>query len=180
MVFNELFLSKEECDKIISMGDGKWETSLLSYKKEMENLRKSTQHTPITNKGEWLYNIIKRCFSKIGVTLTADTLYENQILKYDEGGFIFKHQDIVRYDENGIQTDRYYVLNIVLNDEFEGGDFVLYDKNDSPRILDKMVGVGAIFKTNEYHEVKKISKGTRYSFSVFIHDCDFELKQQVI
>lgn len=180
MLFNELLLSNEECEQIISMGEGKWEKSLLSYKKEMDNLRKSTQHTPHTNKGEWLYNIIKRCFSKININITADTLYENQILKYDEGGFIFKHQDIVRYDADGIQTDRYYVLNIVLNDDFEGGDFIIYDKNDNPTKLNRGAGVGAIFKTNEFHEVTKVTKGTRYSFSVFLHDCDFELKKQII
>lgn len=180
MLFNRLFLSQEECNKIISLGEGKWENSLSVYKKEINTFRKSKQYTTQIKKGDWLYNIVERCFSEYNIKLTTNSLFENQIIKYDVGGFIAKHNDVSRYDESGKKTDRVYVLNIVLNQNFGGGDFVWYDKQKNKQFLDKSSGIGAIFKTNELHEVTPVTEGTRYSFSVFLHNNEFEIKKVVI
>lgn len=176
MLIVDKFLSQTECDVIINMGNGKWSPSLSEKGSIIEKIRKSKQISPNVYKGEWLYDIIKSCFLKHNIEITADVLKEVQIIKYEIGDYIVKHQDTMGYDSIGDSLNRYYVLNIILNDEFEGGDFLYYDVNDNPTKIENKPGTGLIFRTNILHEVTKVLKGVRYSFSVFLHPTDFKMK----
>ena len=176
MLIIDNFLSKTECQNIIEMGTDKWVQSLSEKGTVIEKFRKSKQITPNVFKGEWLYDLINRCFLKHNIKLISDELKEVQIIKYEVGDYIVKHQDVSGYDLEGTTLNRYYVLNIILNDDFEGGEFFYYDNNDNPIKLENKAGVGLIFRTNIMHEVKPVLFGTRYSFSVFLHHEDFELK----
>jgi predicted 2-oxoglutarate/Fe(II)-dependent dioxygenase YbiX len=170
------FLSKTECETIINMGCDNWLPSLSEKGIILEKYRKSKHISPNIHKGEWLYDITKRCFLKHNIEITADVLKEVQILKYEVGDYIVKHHDTMGYDTNGDTLNRYYALNIILNDDFEGGDFLYYDTNNNPIKIENKSGIGLIFRTNILHEVKPVLKGVRYSFSVFIHPTDFKMK----
>jgi predicted 2-oxoglutarate/Fe(II)-dependent dioxygenase YbiX len=176
MLVVDNFLSISDCNKIISIGNQKWEPSLSGNGEILERFRKSKQISPNVHKGEWLYDLIKTSFLKHNIEITTDVLKEVQIIKYEVGDYIVKHTDVMGYATNSDRIDRYYVLNIILNDDFKGGDFIHYDLNDNPTILEKKSGIGLIFRTNIFHEVKPITMGTRYSLSVFIHPTDFKMK----
>lgn len=176
MLIVDNFLSKTECDRIIQIGNDKWKPS-LSYKGDiLERFRKSKQVGPNVRKGEWLYDLIKNCFLKHNIEVTAEIITEVQIIKYEVGDYIVKHIDTTGYDGKGDTLNRYYVLNIILNDDFEGGDFLYYDENNNPVKIENKTGIGLIFRTNILHEVKPVLKGVRYSFSVFLHPTDFKMK----
>lgn len=176
MLIVDSFLSQTECDAIINMGKDKWSPSLSDKGSIIQKVRKSKQINPNVLKGEWLYDITKRCFLKHNIEITADILKEVQIIKYEVGDYIVKHQDTQGYDSIGDSLSRYFVLNIILNDEFEGGDFLYYDINDNATKIENKAGNGLIFRTNILHEVKPVSNGVRYSFSVFLHPTDFKMK----
>jgi predicted 2-oxoglutarate/Fe(II)-dependent dioxygenase YbiX len=180
MLVVDNFLSADECSEIISMGYGKWKPSLTGTGEIFENFRKSKQISPNICKDDWLYQIVKRSFLKHNIEIIADVLREVQIIKYDVGDYILKHQDTTGYGLTGTKIDRYYVLNIILNDTFEGGDFVYYDINNNPITLEKKAGTGMIFKTNVFHQVNPITEGVRYSFCVFIQPTDFKLKSSLL
>jgi predicted 2-oxoglutarate/Fe(II)-dependent dioxygenase YbiX len=176
MLVVDNFLSISDCNKIISIGNQKWEPSLSGNGEILERFRKSKQISPDVHKGEWLYDLIKTSFLKHNIQITTDVLKEVQILKYEVGDYIVKHHDTMGYDTNGNTLNRYYALNIILNDDFEGGDFLYYDTNNNPIKIENKSGIGLIFRTNILHEVKPITMGTRYSLSVFIHPTDFKMK----
>jgi len=179
MLIVDNFLSQSECNDIINMGEDKWSPSLSEKGDIIEKFRKSKQVSPNVSKGDWLYDLIKRCFLKHNIELTAETLKEVQIIKYEVGDYIVKHIDISGYNGKGDTLNRYYVLNIILNDDFEGGDFLYYDVNNNPIKIKNKPGIGLIFRTNILHEVKPVLKGVRYSFSVFIHPTDFKMKSNL-
>jgi len=79
------------------------------------------------------------------------------LLIYEKGDFFGEHRDTATY-EIGILSGNY-----LLNDEFEGGDFILDGKKLE-------VGVGELFTFGRdiLHEVKKVTSGIRYSMHFFI------------
>jgi hypothetical protein len=62
MLVVDNFLSVSDCNKIISIGNQKWEPSLSGNGEILERFRKSKQISPNVHKGEWLYDLIKTSF----------------------------------------------------------------------------------------------------------------------
>jgi len=60
-------------------------------------------------------------------------------------------------------------VGIILNDEFEGGDYIIYDVNDNPIVIDKKVGNVCIYQSQTPHEVTPIISGERWAIAMFIH-----------
>lgn len=84
------------------------------------------------------------------------------IHKYNVGDYFSKHIDAVERD----YKNRAYVLGFHINDEYEGGDYKLYNPDN---IIDKTPGVPYCFKSNRLHEITKITKGIRKSALIFIN-----------
>jgi PKHD-type hydroxylase len=156
------FLSKTECETIINMGCDNWLPSLSDKGIILEKYRKSKHISPNIHKGEWLYDITKRCFLKHNIEITADVLKEVQILKYEVGDYIVKHHDTMGYDTNGDTLNRYYALNIILNDDFEGGDFFIQTSKDKIYPPQK-AGTVLVFPSFLIHGVEPVTKGVRRS-----------------
>jgi predicted 2-oxoglutarate/Fe(II)-dependent dioxygenase YbiX len=57
---------------------------------------------------------------------------------------------------------------VLLNDNFEGGDFNLYNQNKVT--LNKMLGNTYIFDVKIEHEITPILKGERYSLLWFLQN----------
>ena len=61
-----------------------------------------------------------------------------------------------------------------MNDEFEGGDFKLYNPNEI--ILNKVIGNTYIFDVNITHEISPILNGERYSLLWFLQHEHIKIK----
>jgi predicted 2-oxoglutarate/Fe(II)-dependent dioxygenase YbiX len=87
------------------------------------------------------------------------------IMKYEKDCFFERHID--RYSESESNHDFLYNINVRLNDDYKGGEFYL---NDSP--YQKPVGEIYHYKSTEYHEVKRITEGIRYTAIFYIRERD--------
>jgi predicted 2-oxoglutarate/Fe(II)-dependent dioxygenase YbiX len=80
------------------------------------------------------------------------------IHKYNVGDYFEKHTD-----KN--YKNRAWVVGFHINDEYEGGDYILYNPSG---VIDKTVGIPYCFKSDRVHEITKITKGVRKSGLIFI------------
>jgi len=84
--------------------------------------------------------------------------------EYNVGNKFTKHRDV--YYEN-----QYYNVGVCLNDDFDGGDFILYQPD---KIVEKKAGNIYSFKNTRLHEVTEITKGTRWALIGFYFKDNFE------
>lgn len=90
-----------------------------------------------------------------------------KVHKYMNDGFFVKHSD-TKINENHIGT--MVLLPPKLYSEYEGGELILYDINDSAKIEEKVVPnidtwKLVFIKIGQQHEISKVTKGIRYSFT---------------
>ena len=96
--------------------------------------------------------IINYCKEELGITLVNVKV---AILKYQEGGFFHKHQDVDPSSE--FNKDFVYNINAILNDNYQGGEFMVDDK-----IFKRGVGEIYHYRSDRFHEVKSVTSGVRY------------------
>ena len=84
---------------------------------------------------------------------------------YDTGGFMKEHIDNIHYSHGQKQGYPHLTSLIFLNDDYEGGEFVLCGEP-----LEKKKGSAVVFPSNFMfpHEVKKVISGDRYSVMTWI------------
>ena len=80
--------------------------------------------------------------------------------KFTKGDWFGKHNDV--------RDDRIYAVGVLLNDNFEGGDFKLHNPNEI--ILNKVVGNAYLFDVRIEHEITPILDGERYSLLWFLQN----------
>lgn len=90
------------------------------------------------------------------------------ILQYNKGHFFKRHQD--RLDPNPKTTNRQQTLIVQLSDEndYEGGELVVRDI-----VANKTKGNMVLFESNEWHELKELTSGTRYCLVVWLPSSDY-------
>lgn len=90
------------------------------------------------------------------------------VLQYNKGHFFKRHQD--RLDPNPKTTNRQQTLIVQLSDEndYEGGELVVRDI-----VVDKTKGNMVLFDSNEWHELKELTSGTRYCLVVWLPSSDY-------
>ena len=180
MIFEQkVLLTPKECQDVIASCKDIWYPSLLGKEEYKPGLRKSFVHIKKPRKGEVLYDYVQRGLSLVSEELITEEPLLIQILRYKEGGFIFKHKDDITTSLNGLVQARYYFI-ILLNDDFEGGDFLAYNKEDEMYSLHKKAGNALIGDPTMFHEVTKVTKGERYSLICFIRQDQLKLKRTVI
>ena len=155
MILKEKILfSKEECKSIISynethitnwrMGDRKYHSQPITYSLE-------------TN---WLFDKLKDFVERetnIEIRTIKKTIHFH---KFTKGDWFGKHNDV--------RDNRLYAVGVLLNDNFTGGDFKLYNPNKI--ILDKVIGNTYLFDVRIYHEIIPILEGERYSLLWFLEN----------
>jgi PKHD-type hydroxylase len=167
-------IDSKMCNKIIKLADKKWEKaktkgeeSLVLNDKRKTNICWTTE--------QWLYDIVfeymQSANRQAGWDFEVDAAESMQIGKYSKGCFYDYHQDgdgVTTYDtpENNWTNNktRKLSMSILLNEDYEGGDFRFYgDKEDTIK------GKGSILVFPSYmqHCVEKITKGNRYSLVVW-------------
>ena len=180
MIFKQkVLLTPQECKDVIASCNDQWWPSLLGREEYKPELRKSFVHIKKPSKREDLYEYVQRGLSLVSEELATEEPLLIQVLKYKEGGFIYKHKDDVTTSLDGFVQARYYFI-ILLNDDFEGGDFLAYNNQDELYKLDKKAGNILIGDPTMYHEVTKVTKGERYSLICFIRQDQLKLKRTAI
>lgn len=91
-------------------------------------------------------------------------------LKYNVGDRFGRHFD--RHPNFELNKDFLFNVNVVLNNDFKGGEFWLDDKP----FLETSPGMGYSYSSTRWHEVKTITEGTRYSMLCYIRERDVVLK----
>lgn len=161
MILKEkISFSKEECQSIIFYGSNNitdWNTKDRKYNSQ-----------PITYSldTKWLFDKLKTFFEEqtnIQIKKNKEVIHFHTFIKGDWFG---KHNDI--------RENRLYAVGVLLNDDFEGGDFKLYNPNKV--ILDKVIGNTYLFDVSIDHEITLILEGARYSLLWFLENEHIKMK----
>ena len=155
MILQEKILfSKEECQSIIFYGSNNitdWNNNDRKYRSQ-----------PITYSLEtkWLFDKLQTFFEEelnIQIKKNKEVIHFHKFIKGDWFG---KHNDV--------SDGRIYAVGVLLSDDFEGGDFKLY--NPGEIILDKVIGNTYLFDVRIDHEIAPILEGERYSLLWFLQN----------
>jgi hypothetical protein len=96
-------------------------------------------------------NIIEEDLKKIDDSYRVGNFIT--LLIYEKGDFFAEHKDEDKSNTPIILSGGY-----LLNDDYEGGEFIIEGKE-----LNVKVGELFLFGRDVYHEVKKVKRGIRYS-----------------
>ena len=170
MFYQEVLFNKEECDKIINSTK---ELSKIDGKNKYGNDTKTEvsfdeYKIKDTAENSWFMNKIKTFIEKklkIKLNFINNDVH---ILSYGINDGFSKHID---YDPNGDEP-RVYTVGLLLNNEFEGVDLLVYDIEKI--ILNREIGNCYIFDTITPHEVEKIVNGRRYSVILHIKNSEIQ------
>ena len=91
--------------------------------------------------------------------IDVDTGY--QLLRYKEGQFYTQHTD------SFISQQRSLSCSLILNDDYEGGEFCFWDGTMMHR---PPKGAALVFPSNFMypHEIRTVTKGARYSIITWL------------
>tara|TARA_R110002012_G_C11652249_1_gene611498 strand:- start:1733 stop:2314 length:582 start_codon:yes stop_codon:yes gene_type:complete len=162
-------IDKQTCQNIIELGKNKWEKGKVAQKNSTD---KKTRNSDVAwTDDENLYNI---CWSFLN-SANEDSNWNFkisaceplQITRYKKKGhydFHFDGNGFTRYnnpeDELLHGTVRKLSMTVVLNEDYEGGEFEFLEKNSA---IKEKAGTVIVFPSYLLHRVKPITKGIRYS-----------------
>jgi hypothetical protein len=153
--------TKNECNEIISFSENE-----NQWKKKTDGV---SYQIFIFKPNKFISDKIMKYVKEIlGLSILTVNL---AVLKYIEGGYFPRHTD---KDETEFNRDFLYNINLKLNDDYEGGEFLL---NDNVFVAD--VGDVYHYKSTEFHEVKPITKGTRYTGLFYLRERDIGISKLI-
>ena len=152
-----------------------FETS-KTYKPRGQSIRSSVQHW--LEWDTWIAGIINNIF------VSANRHYFHydldhfdsglQITKYEVNDFYDWHTDMLPV-ESLDHYSRKLSMSLLLNDEFEGGEFEIANpKQMESFTVDLKAGSCAIFPAWVKHRVKPVTSGTRYSIVAWMNGPQFK------
>jgi hypothetical protein len=155
MILKEKILfSKEECESIISYND----THITNW--IMGDRKYNSQPINYSLKTQWLFDKLKK-FVETETEIEFRSIKKQiHFHKFTKDDWFGKHNDV--------RNRRLYAIGVLLNDNFEGGDFKLYNPNQI--ILDKVIGNTYLFDVRIDHEITPILEGERYSLLWFLQN----------
>ena len=161
MILKEKILfSKEECESIISYN----ETHITNWL--MSDRKYNSQPINYSSETKWLFDKLKDFVERetnVEIRTIKKTIHFH---KFTKGDWFGKHNDV--------RDNRLYAVGVLLNDNFEGGDFKLYNPNEI--ILDKVIGNTYLFDVRIDHEITPILDGERFSLLWFLQNEHIEIK----
>ena len=152
-------LSKEQCQHIIDLSEtsGVWKRIRFSP-------NTSYRTVSVDLGGNDIKDLISEyCKRYLNLKVINVNL---RVIKYLPGDAFDRHRDD---GGNKFSEDFMYNINVILNNEYEGGEFFL---NDVPHI--RPMGEIYHYKSNEYHGVTEITKGVRYSALFYVRYRDIQ------
>ena len=167
MLNQKILFTKEECD-IISQLKNKYK---LNHYKSLDSNGVLYEPHNFKNKyylldyGEDVNWIIKRLCDYFEDVIKLHIYFRPTKLNlhnYKIGDEFDKHIDTG-------DPIKEWNIGIILNEDFEGGDYVLYDENDNPIVIDKKIGNVCIYQSQTFHQVTPITNGERWAIAMFLH-----------
>ena len=163
------------CKKIIKLGKGKWNQAQIfgtrDKKQSLNNIRKSDV---VWIKDQWVYDLIwpymLSANEDAGWKYNIVAAESCQVTRYTKDGYYSWHRDgMGSHNEVKDEPDNEFLhgnvrklsMSIVLNSDFEGGDFELRDLVDRVSRLEE--GSIIVFPSFMGHRVAPVTKGIRYS-----------------
>lgn len=198
MFYEKLLFTEEECKKILNY---RFEYP-LHHVTPSQTLVKGTRtvyYSTNTDSGEWMkkynvwdivkdentkwlyYRLYEWLESLVGFKIertvsTNDSdkrRHSHKLHEYNTGDRFDKHIDDMDTD-----SDRIWNLGIVLNTDFEGGEYICYDEKDTPYPFKKITGNAVAYTSDVPHEITEITNGKRYSMVIKLHDWELESKSK--
>ena len=105
----------------------------------------------------WIFERLNKFFTFSTGIKVVENLDAIHLFKYNVGNEFSRHKDIY-------YPGQVWNIGACMNDEYEGGDFVLYNPLE---VLRKKTGAIYTFRNNREHEVKQILSGNRWSIIGF-------------
>jgi hypothetical protein len=162
MLIQSILFTEDECKSIANLknkypllGDnGRWD--------EFDNFRYKFYTLDYTPDIDWVIDRMCNYFEEqmsLHIFFRPTALNLHHFTSGDEFG---KHID------TGTPIKEWNV-GIILNEDFEGGDYLVFDENDKPTAIDKKIGNVCIYQSQTPHQVTPITKGERWTIAMFIH-----------
>ena len=153
MILKQAILFSEiECNLIIELQKNNKQTWLYKDREYQ------SESITFNENNEWLFKKLKNFFEdETGhkINRLNNTIHFH---KYKNGDFFEKHNDN--------RGDRLYGVGVLLNNNFDGGDFIFYNKEKI--LINKIAGNAYIFDVNIDHKVEAIKSDYRYSILWFL------------
>lgn len=155
MILKEgVIFTKEECESITLHNS----TYITNWR--MKDRKYDSQLIEYTLETKWVFDKLKTFF-ELETGLEIKKIKEEiHFHKFTKGDWFGKHNDI--------RDNRLYAVGMLLNDDFDGGDFKFY--NPTEQTLNKIVGNTYLFDVRIEHEITPITKGERYSLLWFLQN----------
>jgi hypothetical protein len=154
--------TEQECDDIISLSNTLKETIRDGENADVDRPRKNISYSFYTiernSETQWIFDRLTDYLEKVDNIKVIKDLDVLHLHKYNEGNEFIKHRDVY-------YPDQARNIGICLNDNYEGGDFIVYEPKE---ILPKQKGSIYSFKNTRLHEVTKITKGVRWAIIGFL------------
>ena len=166
-------LSPEICQDLINLGKGKWNAATtIGSEQDGVSLKNTRKSDVVWLEDQWVYDLIwpymASANEQAGWNYEISAAESCQLTRYTKGGFYSWHKDgIGSHNEVFTNPDNKFLhgntrklsMSIILNDDFESGDFEVY-KGDVPKLPKGSV---IVFPSFIDHRVAPVTKGTRYS-----------------
>ena len=164
-------ISHEICQKLINLGKGKWSQATTLYGRSVDGVRKSDI---VWINDQWVYDLIweymRFANEDAGWKYNIVAAEDCQVTRYTKDGFytwhtdgIGSHNDVHNEPDNKFLhgNTRKLSMSIVLNSNFEDGDFEITEMDEKfPRLEEGSI---IVFPSFMEHRVAPVTKGIRYS-----------------
>ena len=179
--FFENEISEDLCNKIIYLSQDHWFPAQVSNNlNDKERLDPRTRITDVCWCNEkWVFDLawdyLETANRNSNWNFQIDSVEAMQIAKYDINGHFEYHQDgngFTRHSNNNKYTHnktRKLSMSIILNDDFEGGEFEFFEKG----VVKSKRGTIIVFPSYMLHRVRPVTKGTRYSLVAWFNGNPF-------
>lgn len=163
-------LDEKTCNKIIDLAT-EWQTAgVVNNLTDDSKPDTDIRVTDVTWCNEqWVYDLVwdylNMANNNSNWNFQIDSCEAMQIARYNKKGHYDFHVDgngITKFENNNKFTrgkTRKLSMSIVLNDDFEGGEFEFFNKAK----INSKKGTVIVFPSYMLHRVKPVTKGTRYS-----------------
>lgn len=151
-------------DEVVNIEENRVEYSFEDWSKKFKCI-----NLPRNEETNWLFQKLLNWFTSATGVTTKD--YTNSpvedpikellltIQGYSEGDRFDRHIDI----QPGVYSDRRYNVGVQLNDDYQGGEFVVWNEKEEEIIIPKEAGTAVAYDIRFWHQIKPITSGTRWS-----------------
>lgn len=160
----KILFNKNECDSII------WNVNENITNWNKKDRKYQSHPIKYAENTKWIFDKLKNFFEEetgIKIRKLKDTIHFH---KFEKGNWFDLHNDN--------KESRLYSVGVLLNDDFSGGNFSIYNPNET--ILNKKIGNSYLFDVKLEHKISIITDGIRYSLIWFLQSENLEFDKKAL